>query len=302
MTILPDSTLTAQCKRCNGDRNTSSINLDYFIGNADGVFKIGWSHYSRTARDIAIQYSDYSTVLYAMLQKRDQSWQAASINLDRFIANRDGELYFTLDSFRYSLEELAEDSAMCWPLSNQSHCETVEASVSRCRTTGNSLREDINSCIAAGIHTASISGNAVFKAIEQAQKTMDGSVGDTVEAIESQALQLSAKFDDASRHWMNLADLVGRSSQELKEFQHTTLHDTILGIEWTEQRIQFDMRRNDARSKSIAEAIKSLGRQIELNEGVRKIAQEQRNSATDRTIGFSVHPSSSRSFSYRLQS
>lgn len=177
---------------------------------------------------------------------------------------------------------------MFWPLSNQSHCEAVEASVSQCGTTGNNLREDINSRIESGIHIASVSVNAAFEAIEQAQKTMYGCVGDTTEVIESQALQLSAIFDDAIRDWMNLADRVGRSSQDLKEFQHTTLHDTLLEIGWAEQRIHFDIRRNDARSKSIAVAIKSLERQIEFNEGARQTAQEQQSSASDRTIGFSV--------------
>lgn len=177
---------------------------------------------------------------------------------------------------------------MFWPLSNQSHCEAVETAVSQCRTTGDDLRENINSCIASEIDRASASLNVTFKAIKQAQETMNGCLGDTVAAIDCQALQLSTNFDDASRDWMGLADVVGRSSQRLKDFQHTNLHDAFQGIAWTEQRIQFDIRRNNARSKSITMAIKSLEQQIEHNEGAQQTAEQQRNSANDRIIGFSV--------------
>ncbi len=177
---------------------------------------------------------------------------------------------------------------MIWPLSNQSHCEAIENLVSRCGMMGDNLREAIYSLIASGIATASVSVNAAFKAIEQAQITMIDNAGDATKVIESQVLQLSTIFEDASRDWTNLADLVGRSSQQVKEFQHTTLHETFSAIAWTEQRIHFDIRRNEASSASIARAISSLEQQIQLNDSARKTAQHQRNSANDRTIGFSV--------------
>lgn len=90
--LSSDSFLSAKCRKCGGEWQESSIRLNDFLGNEDGAFQLGDRDFSLTAKDAVIEQSEYCSVLKACLRKRDGSWQDASVELDAFISNQDGEL------------------------------------------------------------------------------------------------------------------------------------------------------------------------------------------------------------------
>ncbi|KAH7057118.1 Cyanovirin-N [Macrophomina phaseolina] len=90
--ISEDSLLSAKCRACNGEWRESSIRLNDFLGNNDGSFMLGDRDFSMTAKDIALEQTEDASLLRATLRKRDGSWQDASVELDAFISNQDGEL------------------------------------------------------------------------------------------------------------------------------------------------------------------------------------------------------------------
>lgn len=93
VTVRPDSVLTAQCQRSNGDWKDSSITLDDFLGNNNGSFLLGGDAFSTSASDVRISCNTGGpTTLHAELQRGDGSWHKDSINLDNFICNDDGNL------------------------------------------------------------------------------------------------------------------------------------------------------------------------------------------------------------------
>lgn len=92
VSISQDSLLSAKCRTCNGEWRETSIRLNDFLGNEDGTFMLGDRDFSMTARDIVLDQKEDCSILRASLRKRDGSWQDASVELDAFISNQDGEL------------------------------------------------------------------------------------------------------------------------------------------------------------------------------------------------------------------
>ena len=92
ISVSSDSLLSAKCRKCGGEWQDSSIRLNDFLGNEDGAFQLGDRDFSLTARDVVVEQTDDCSVLSACLRRRDGSWQDASVELDAFISNQDGEL------------------------------------------------------------------------------------------------------------------------------------------------------------------------------------------------------------------
>lgn len=92
ITLSSDSLLSAKCRTCDGEWQDSSIRLNDFLGNEDGAFQLGDRDFSLTAKDAVVEQTEDCTVLKACLRKRDGTWQDASVELDAFISNHNGEL------------------------------------------------------------------------------------------------------------------------------------------------------------------------------------------------------------------
>ena len=86
--ISPKGILTASCSKFDGNWVNSSINLNNYISNEDGVLTWGGSGFADNSKDLYVEES----MLKAKCQKRDGSWNDSSINLDYFIGNDNGTL------------------------------------------------------------------------------------------------------------------------------------------------------------------------------------------------------------------
>lgn len=90
---MKGSTLTADCKNEKGEFVFSSLDLDRYLGNADGEFDTAGIDFSRSAKNVRI---DSRGVLRADLLREDGGERAAAIELDTYVANDDGTLVFEI--------------------------------------------------------------------------------------------------------------------------------------------------------------------------------------------------------------
>ncbi|MEQ9552093.1 mannose-binding lectin [Coleofasciculus sp. G2-EDA-02] len=91
------STLSAECETRNGYYRTTSIKLDDYIGNLDGVLSWGDSNFSQTCQDIGLAQllSSREFLLAAQCEKVDGiTYSQSDISLDEHIANIDGTLEY----------------------------------------------------------------------------------------------------------------------------------------------------------------------------------------------------------------
>ncbi|GME27574.1 cyanovirin-n [Neofusicoccum parvum] len=272
--ISPDSLLSAHCRACNGEWQDSTIRLNDFLGNEDGSFQLGDRDFSMTAKDIVLEQVEDSSILRASLRKRDGSWQEASIELDAFITNKDGELCLEIDVFLPSVGE--------------SVTEELQTLVSKCETSAKDLQNSIRNSITEGASTAFSSISIAFQGIEDTEYALrDGRV-DVTETIQHQAVYINTLFAKSMKHWTQVEDAVATGSQKVKEFQHTQLHDATLEIEQTEQKISSEMKETQRRRTRTEEHLESLQRQIDLHQQAEATAREQADAANGRTIGFSI--------------
>lgn len=88
--------LSAVCKTRNGNLNKTSINLDEYIGNLDGVLSWGDHNFSQTCDNIALasSFATRQLVVAAECRERDQDINYTDIALDDHIANIDGKLQY----------------------------------------------------------------------------------------------------------------------------------------------------------------------------------------------------------------
>ncbi len=89
--IASNGVLSAECKELSGDYNGSTIDLNDYLGNVNGVFQWGSEAFSATANSLTVSGSTLS----GQLKKLDNSWVNASVNLDEHIKNDNGVLKYT---------------------------------------------------------------------------------------------------------------------------------------------------------------------------------------------------------------
>lgn len=292
--ISPDSILSAQCRRCNGEWQESSIRLNDFLGNEDGSFLLGDRDFSKTAKDIKVEQSNDSSVLHANLRKRDWSWQEATIDLDTFITNKDGELclYVSLRLAALHLDSLTtcinrETDVFISTIGNNVTQE-LQTLVNKCESSARDLQASIRSSITEGACTAISSITCAFQGIEDTQYALrDGRV-DVTETISHQAVHINSLFSTSILQWTQVENAVAIGSQKAKEFQHTQLHDATREIEQTEQKIVLEITETELRKSRIEDQVDSLQTQIDLHEEAQSSAKEQADAANGRTIGFSI--------------
>ncbi|KAL1637461.1 hypothetical protein SLS56_000599 [Neofusicoccum ribis] len=227
-----------------------------------------------TAKDIVLEQVEDSSILRASLRKRDGSWQEASIELDAFITNKDGELCLEIDVFLPSVGE--------------SVTEELQTLVNKCETSAKDLQNSIRNSITEGASTAFSSISIAFQGIEDTEYALrDGRV-DVTETIQHQAVYINTLFAKSMKHWTQVEDAVATGSQKVKEFQNTQLHNATLEIEQTEQKISSEMKEAQRRRTRTEEHIESLQRQIDLHQQAEATAREEADAANGRTIGFSI--------------
>jgi len=91
------SVLSAQCEKINGSYQPTSINLDAYIGNLNGVLSWGDRNFSLTCADAAVaqSLSTRQLELAAKCEKADgYTLNQSDISLDTHIANIDGTLKY----------------------------------------------------------------------------------------------------------------------------------------------------------------------------------------------------------------
>lgn len=86
---LEGTTLHASCQNGSDQWVHSSLDLDTVLGNNNGDFDTNSTGFSKTAQDITLE--EDTNVLRAKL-KQGQTWKDASIDLNSFIKNDDGQL------------------------------------------------------------------------------------------------------------------------------------------------------------------------------------------------------------------
>ncbi len=90
ITVDQNAVLSATCTDLKGNPRNSSLDLNGCIGNIDGFFEWGGNSVSHSAQDLKM----IDNTLMGQLQKYDQSWVPASINLDEHIRNDNGVLKY----------------------------------------------------------------------------------------------------------------------------------------------------------------------------------------------------------------
>jgi len=83
-------TLSANCVTYSNKYNSTSINLDKYLGVEAGKFKVGGSNFSKRAFDTKLDPD--GVTLRASVVQPDGSSKENAINLESFISNRGGEL------------------------------------------------------------------------------------------------------------------------------------------------------------------------------------------------------------------
>ncbi|MDJ0718834.1 MAG: CVNH domain-containing protein [Prochloraceae cyanobacterium] len=90
-TNLNGATLSSSCKDRSGNYKSTSIGLNPFIGNSDGVLQWGSQNFSNTCEGIRLEGAG---ALFANCKRRNGSSNNTSINLDDRISNNNGNLTF----------------------------------------------------------------------------------------------------------------------------------------------------------------------------------------------------------------
>lgn len=88
---VSESTLYSVCERMDGSLMETSIDLNPYIANIDGILMWQEDNFIETCHSTML--SDGS-ILEAECQKMDQSWMPTSIDLDEHIDNTDGTLVY----------------------------------------------------------------------------------------------------------------------------------------------------------------------------------------------------------------
>ncbi|KAK7708311.1 hypothetical protein SLS57_009045 [Botryosphaeria dothidea] len=253
VSVTSDFLLTAECKQFDGQHKRSFVQLDPVLGNADGSFHVEGRDFSKSAKDVHVKEESGSTFLHASLRRKDGTWQDTSFNLDVIVANRNGVLFI--------------DKSTIQPPTGAVTYDELERLVEDCRRTANDLKKQIHEKLLEESHTASQSVNTAFKGIEQMQEALsDGGAYAHKEDFRPEAGHLGFLLKDATGQWSQMDDAVGTASQEIKEFQHTKLHDVLAELEAAEGKIAAEVDGTTLKQKEAKDHLQSLGEQIASGE------------------------------------
>lgn len=166
--------------------------------------------------------------------------------------------------------------------------QELQTLVTKCEASARELQAGIRNSITEGTSSAFSSISYAFQGIEDTQHALRDARVDITHTIQHQAIFINTLFTKSMKEWTIVEDAVAASSQRVKEFQHTQLHDATMEVERTEQKISSQIKETQRRRTRTEEQIQSLQKQIDLNEEAHKAAQEQAEAANGRTIGYSI--------------
>jgi len=167
-------------------------------------------------------------------------------------------------------------------------CAIAEIAVSQCGKAAKALQDEIHADIGQGASIALTSVNSAFGAIERARNQLENTEGGDMRVMKSQARELDTIFATAGQDWAEIQEIAARASQRTKNFQHTTLNDTIIGIERVERVLNHQMEKTKLEQEKYKRDLTSLEHQLNLTRQEKKKVAERAHEANARTIGFSV--------------
>ena len=90
----PETLLRATCRSADGTFYSSFLVLDSNIGNVDGVLRINSRNFSDSCKIIGLGGDGRELFLFADCLSRAGVYIRSSIDLNRYISNRNGVLWF----------------------------------------------------------------------------------------------------------------------------------------------------------------------------------------------------------------
>jgi chromosome segregation ATPase len=165
---------------------------------------------------------------------------------------------------------------------------SIESMVSECGTAAKALENAIHTDISQVATLALKSLNAAFDAIDHACTLLRDVKMDTREAMKVQAHQLNSHFATAKQDWVEIEEITARASQNTKNFQHTTLDQTIKSIGSVEMELSGQMNKTRLAKMQIERRLASLRQQLNACRERATHAKSQSQDAHNRTIIFSI--------------
>lgn len=193
-----------------------------------------------------------------------------------------------LPHFDRTIEELMDTSSSTEPYVEGVLSVSVESVVSECGTAAKALENAIHTDISQGATLALKSLNAAFDAIDHACTLLRGVKTDTREAMKVQAHQLNSHFAAARQDWVEIGEIAARASQNTKNFQHTTLDQTIMSIGSAEMEFSGQMNKTRLAKVQIEGRLASLRQQLNAYREATTHAKSQSQGAHNRTVIFSI--------------
>jgi len=167
-------------------------------------------------------------------------------------------------------------------------CAIAEIAVFQCGKAAKALQDEIHANIGQGASIALTSVNSAFGAIERARNQLENTEGNDMRMMKSQARELDTIFATAGQDWAEIQEIAARASQRTKNFQHTTLNDTIIGIERVERVLNHQTEKTKLEQEKSKRDLTSLEHQLNLIQQKKTKAAERAHEANAKTIGFSV--------------
>lgn len=168
------------------------------------------------------------------------------------------------------------------------HSVSIESMVSECGTAAKALENAIHNDISQGAALASKSLNAAFDAVDHARTQLRDVKTGIREAIKVQAHQLNSHFAAARQNWVEIEEITARASQNTKNFQHTTLDQTIKSIGLVEMELSGQMNKTRLAKVQIEGRLASLRQRLNADRKAATHAKSQSQDAHARTIIFSI--------------
>jgi hypothetical protein len=165
---------------------------------------------------------------------------------------------------------------------------SIEGMVSECGTAAKTLENDIHNDISQAAALALESVNAAFDAINHSCTQLRDVKTDTREAMKVQAHQLNSYFAAARHDWVEIEEITARASQNTKNFQHTTLDQTIKSIGLVEMELSGQMNKTRLVKVQIEGQLASLRQQLNAHRERATHAKSQSQDAHGRTVFFSI--------------
>jgi hypothetical protein len=193
-----------------------------------------------------------------------------------------------LPHFDRTIEELMDMSSSTEPYVDGVCSVSIESMVSECGTAAKALENAIHTDISQVATLALKSLNAAFDAIDHACTLLRDVKMDTREAMKVQAHQLNSHFATAKQDWVEIEEITARASQNTKNFQHTTLDQTIKSIGSVEMELSGQMNKTRLAKMQIERRLASLRQQLNAYRERATHAKSQSQDAHNRTIIFSI--------------